>query len=250
MTVRAITVDFWGTLLFDSPSSDDRYKMRRLRDFEMILAGAGVRVSMSALDRAYEASASYLGRIWATHRDVPVDDHVRAIVGGVDRALASRLPADLLAALVNAYARPILAVPPAVDDGALKALRELSDLGYALAIVSNTMRTPGATLRRVLEHYGLLRYFAHAAFSDETRVRKPDPAIFLGALRALGAEPERAIHFGDDPVLDVEGARAAGMRVVQVTTASPSTRAPCGPDLVVPSLIALPDAITRLDPRD
>jgi putative hydrolase of the HAD superfamily len=250
MTVRAITVDFWGTLLFDTPSSDDRYKMRRLRDFETILAGAGVRVSMSALDRAYEASASYLGRIWATHRDVPVDEHVRAIVSGVDRALASRLPADLLAALVNAYVRPILAVPPAVDDGALKALRELSDLGYALAIVSNTMRTPGATLRRVLEHYGLLRYFAHAAFSDETRVRKPDPAIFLGALRALGAEPEHAIHVGDDPVLDVGGARAAGMRVVQVTTAPPSTRPPCGPDLVVPSLIALPSAITRLDPRD
>jgi FMN phosphatase YigB (HAD superfamily) len=110
------------------------------------------------------------------------------------------------------------------------------------------MRTPGATLRRVLEHYGLLRYFAHAAFSDETRVRKPDPAIFHGALRALGASPEDAIHVGDDPVLDVEGARAAGMRVVQVTTTSVRTPGPRRPDAVVPSLIALPDAIARLDP--
>ena len=250
MTVRAITVDFWGTLMFDFPSSDDRYKMRRLRDFETILAGAGVRASMSALDRAYDASAAYLGRIWVTHRDVPVDEHVRAIVGGVDRALPARLPADVLSALVDAYARPILAVPPAVDDGALKAVRALSDLGYRLAIVSNTMRTPGAMLRRVLEHYGLLRYFAHSAFSDETRVRKPDAAIFHGALRALGAEPEHAIHVGDDLVLDVEGARAAGMRVVQVTTASMPTPGPRGPDAVVPSLIALPDAIARLDPRD
>lgn len=248
MTVRAITVDFWGTLLFDPPSSDDRYRMRRMRDFETILAGAGVRVSMSALDRAYEASASYLARIWAAHRDVPVEEHVRAIVGSVDRALASRLPADLLAALVDAYARPILLVPPAVDEGAPKALRALAELGYTLAIVSNTMRTPGATLRRVLEHYGLLRYFAHAAFSDETRVRKPDPAIFHGALRALGASPEDAIHVGDDPVLDVEGARAAGMRVVQVTTTSVRTPGPRRPDAVVPSLIALPDAIARLDP--
>lgn len=248
MTVRAITVDFWGTLVVDPPSSDDRYKMRRLRDFETILAGAGARVSMSALDRAYEASASYLGRIWAGHRDVPVEDHVRAIVGGVDRGLAARLSADLLAALVDAYARAILVVPPAVDEGASKALRALSDLGYTLAIVSNTMRTPGVTLRRVLEHYGLLRYFAHAAFSDETRVRKPDPAIFHGALRALGASPGDAIHVGDDPVLDVEGARAAGMRVVQATTRSLATPGPCRPDAVVPGLIALPDAIARLDP--
>jgi putative hydrolase of the HAD superfamily len=250
MTVRAITIDFWGTLLFDPPSSDDRYKARRIRDFETILAGAGVRTSMAALDRAYEASASHLGRIWATHRDVPVQEHVRAIIGGIDRGLATRLPADLLAPLVDAYVRPILMVPPTVDDGAVKALRTLTDLGYALAIVSNTMRTPGVMLRRVLERYGLLGYFAHEAFSDETGVRKPDPAIFLGALRAMGAEPAHAIHVGDDPVLDVEGAHAAGMRVVQVTAVPADAPPARRPDAVVPSLIALPDAIEHLDPTD
>src|SRR5205823_310413 len=154
MTVRAITIDFWGTLLFDSPASDNRYKTRRMKDFETILAGAGVRVSASALDRAYEASGSYLGRIWARHRDVGVEDHVRAIVGAIDGDLAARLPADLLAALVDAYARPILAV---------------------------------------------------------------------------------------------EGARAAGMRVVQVTSASTSSVGGRRPDAVVPTLAALPDAIARLD---
>ena len=248
MTVRTITIDFWGTLLFDPPSSDNRYKMRRMRDFETILAGAGVRASAAALDRAYEESASHLGRIWAKHRDVPVEDHVRAIVSGIDRGLAARLPGDVLAALVDAYSRPILMVPPAVDDGALKALRTLCDRGYTLAVVSNTMRTPGVTLRRVLERYGLLGCFAHTAFSDETRVRKPDPEIFLGALRALGAEPARAIHVGDDAILDVEGARAAGMRVVQVTSASLKALGARRPDAVVPSLAALPEAIARLDP--
>ena len=247
MTVRAITIDFWGTLLFDSPASDNRYKARRMKDFETILAGAGVRVSASALDRAYEESGSYLGRIWARHRDVPVEDHVRAIVGAIDRDLAARLPADVLAALVDAYARPILAVPPTVDDGASKALRTLCDLGYTLAVVSNTMRTPGATLRRLLAQYGLLPCFAHTVFSDETGVRKPDPAIFLGALRALGADPTVAIHVGDDAILDVEGGRAAGMRVVQVTSASVGSLGGRRPDAVVPTLAALPDAIARLD---
>jgi putative hydrolase of the HAD superfamily len=244
MTVRAITIDFWGTLLFDPPSSDNRYKLRRMKDFETILARAGVRASAASLDRAYEESASHLGRVWATHRDVPVQDHVRAIL---DRTLAARLPADVMTALVDAYARPILMVPPAVDDGALKALRTLCDLGYTLAVVSNTMRTPGATLRRVLEHFGLLGCFSHTVFSDETGVRKPDPAIFLGALRALGAEPAHAIHVGDDAILDVEGARAAGMRVVQVTSAALKASGARRPDAVVSSLAALPDAITRLD---
>jgi putative hydrolase of the HAD superfamily len=248
VTVRAITVDFWGTLLFDPPASDNRYKTRRMKDFETILAGAGVRVTVAALDRAYEESASYLGRVWARNRDVSVQEHVRAIVGGIDRDFALGLPADVLAALVDAYARPILMVPPAVDDGALKALHTLGAAGYKLAVVSNTMRTPGATLRKVLDHYGLLGCFAHAAFSDETGVRKPDPGIFLGALRAMGAEPAASIHVGDDPILDVEGARAAGMRAVQVTGASLKSLGARRPDAVVPSLAALPDAVARLDP--
>ena len=246
MSVRAITVDFWGTLLFDPPSSDNRYKARRLRDFENILAGAGVRASSSALDRAYEASAVYLSRIWAKHRDVPVADHVRAILGGVDSGLPARLPSDVLAALVDAYSRPALLVPPAVDDGALKALSVLREEGYTLAVVSNTMRTPGATLRKLLETFGLLSCFAHTVFSDEVGVRKPDPAIFLGALQAVGGDPSTAIHVGDDGMLDVGGARAAGMRVIQVTSASLKALGGRRPDAVIPSLIGLPDAVARL----
>lgn len=246
MSVRAITIDFWGTLLVDPPSSDNRYKARRLRDFENILAGVGVRVSSSALDRSYEGSAVYLSRIWARHRDVPVTDHVRAILGGVDSSLPDRLSADVLAALVNAYSRPALIVPPAVDDGALKALSALRGEGYTLVVVSNTMRTPGATLRKVLEGFGLLHCFAHIVFSDEVGVRKPDPAIFRGALQAVGGDPATAIHVGDDGVLDVGGARAAGMRVIQVTSASPKALGGRRPDAVIPSLSSLPDAVARL----
>jgi HAD superfamily hydrolase (TIGR01509 family) len=246
VSVRAITVDLWGTLLVDPPSSDNRYKARRLRDFENILTGAGVRVSSAALDRAYEASAVHLSRIWAKHRDVPVADHVRAIVGAVGGALPGRLPPDVVAALVDAYARPVLLVPPAVDGGALKALSALREEGYTLALVSNTMRTPGATLRKLLERFGLLRCFAHTVFSDEIGIRKPDPAIFLGALRAIGGDPATAIHVGDDAVLDVSGARAAGMRAIQVTSAPLKALGSRRPDVAIPSLSALPDAVARL----
>jgi putative hydrolase of the HAD superfamily len=246
VSVRAITVDFWGTILLDPPSSDNRYKARRLRDFENILAGAGVRVSGAALDRAYEASAVHLSRIWAKYRDVPVTDHVRVIIGGVDNRLPARLPADVLTALVDAYARPALIVPPALDEGAAKALSELREAGYTLALVSNTMRTPGATLRKILERFGLLRCFAHTVFSDEIGIRKPDPAIFLGALRAIGGDPGTAIHVGDDGMLDVGGARAAGMRVIQVTNVPLKALGGRRPDAAIPSLSALPDAVARL----
>lgn len=247
MRVQTITVDFWGTLLFDPPSSDDRYKRRRLADFEQILAGEGIRAGRAALEGAYEASGAYLARIWSAHRDVPVRDHVRAVVAAVDPALPAKLPEAVMEALIDAYSRPALLVPPTIDDGALGALTALGGRGYTLAIVSNTMRTPGATLRKLLERHGLLRCFARTTFSDEVGVRKPDPGIFALTLRALGGAPETAVHVGDDTVLDVQGARAAGMRVIQVTSAVRPSPGAGGPDLTIPNLSALPAAIAALD---
>jgi len=35
--VETITIDLWGTLLFDGPASDNRYKKRRMADFSTLL---------------------------------------------------------------------------------------------------------------------------------------------------------------------------------------------------------------------
>jgi len=249
LKIRTITFDFWGTLLHDGPSSDDRYKRTRLTAFENILASAGETVPRNVLDRGYDESGAYLGRIWSTHRDVPVQEHVRALLAAVEPTLPDRLSGSVMAALVEAYARPALLVPPAVDGSARGALEALRERGYTLAVVSNTMRTPGATLRKLLAQYGLLGCFAHTTFSDEVGVRKPDPAIFALTLRAVGGEPETAVHVGDDAILDVQGARAAGMRVIQVTSAVPRAPGRTGPDAVIPRLGRLPDVIAELEAR-
>lgn len=246
MKVEAITIDLWGTLLFDGPASDNRYKRRRMADFQTLLGAAGLSASTTALDRAYEQSGVYLNRVWTTHRDVPAVDHVRAILAAVDSGLPRRVPPALLTALVEAYARPILLLPPAVDDGALAALETLKGAGYRLALVSNIMRSPGATLRQLLGQFRLLGYFEHTTFSDEVGIRKPAPEIFALTLRALGAEAATAVHVGDDPVLDVQGAQAAGMRVIQVA-ASPGRRNSIRPDLVITRLAELPAAIDELE---
>ena len=243
--VETITVDLWGTLLFDGPASDNRYKKRRMVEFQMLLSAAGLSSSAAKLDRAYDESGAYLARIWSTHRDVPVADHVRAILAAVDPELPSRVPPALLAALVDSYAGPILLLPPAVDDGALAALETLKGAGYRLALVSNIMRTPGATLRELLGQFRLLAYFEHTTFPDEVGIRKPAPEIFALTLRAIGGDPATAVHVGDDPVLDVQGAQAAGMRAIQVRSSRRwnSVR----PDRTISRLADLPAAVEQLD---
>lgn len=246
--VRTVLLDFWGTLILDSPASDNRYQRRRVAAFDTLLRDEGFDVSVPELMDAYEASGDYLQEVWSTGRDVPVVEHVTAILRALDETLAREARPALLAALVEAYASPALLVPPAVDDGAHAALAHLRDAGIALAIVSNTMRTPGATLRRVLARFELLDYFDYLVFSDEIGVRKPRPEIFMRALRAVGGEIRSAVHVGDDPVLDVAGARAVGLRVVQVVTER-SGKPPAAerPDRTIMRLEELPAAIATLD---
>jgi len=212
-------------------------------DFAEILETARLRVSRRALEAGYEASGGYLGRRWRDHRDVPVQSHVSAILAGADPDLPRRIGPGVMAELVEAYARPALLVPPAVDPGARAALEALAARGYAMVLVSNTMRTPGVVLRTLLQRYGLLEFFAHTTFSDEVGVRKPAPEIFALSLRAVGGDAATAVHVGDDAVLDVEGARAAGMRAIHLQAAP----GPSAADAVIATLKELPAAVAGLD---
>jgi HAD superfamily hydrolase (TIGR01509 family) len=231
--------------MLDPPSSDDeRYRRPRVDAFDAILRGAGEPVGRAALDRGYHASGRFLAAVWRDMRDVAVAEHVRAILVAADPGLPSRLPGSITAALVEAYGRPVLLVPPAVDPGARAALETLTGRGYTLAVVSNIMRTPGVVLRRLLERHGLLSFFKHATFSDEVGVRKPHARIFVETLRALGTEPAHAVHVGDDAILDVAGPIAAGMRAIKVGT--PARGAPKA-HAVIASLAELPAAVARLE---
>src|SRR5439155_1090603 len=78
LKITTVTLDFWGTLLHDPPSSDNRYKKRRMADFGTVLAAAGLRVAARALERGYEESGAFLSKVWSRNRDVPVTAPVRA----------------------------------------------------------------------------------------------------------------------------------------------------------------------------
>ena len=93
--------------------------------------------------------------------------------------------------------------------------------GLALGVISNTGRTPGRVLRRLLAATGFLPCFDVLAFSDEAVVRKPAAAIFRRVLDQTGVDPAGAVHVGDDPVTRparprrpprLTGARLAPMR--------------------------------------
>ena len=90
------------------------------------------------------------------------------------------------------------------------ALGSLRARGLRLVCVSNWDCSLGA----VLDRCGLAELLDGAVSSAEAGARKPDPAIFGPALELAGCSPEEALHVGDSPEEDVEGARAAGIPVL------------------------------------
>jgi putative hydrolase of the HAD superfamily len=248
--IKAVTIDLWGTLLLDSPSADERYRRERLVRIAETLAERGIDVPIAALARGYEESRRQLVRVWREMRDVPVERHTSLLLQSVDAALPGRLDAAGLAAIAWAYASPALDAPPPVDPGAAAALEALADRGIAVCLVSNTLRTPGTVLRRILGNAGLLDAFAGMVFSDECSFRKPNPAIFHCALRQLGVAARDAVHVGDDARLDVEGAHLVNMRAIQV---GPGQLIDGGqslsnaPDAFIEDLSGLPAALDWLE---
>lgn len=63
---------------------------------------------------------------------------------------------------------------------------------------------------------GLGDYFIAHVGAREAGVAKPHPGIYQAALAAAGVAPQAALHIGDDPLLDVVGARRAGLAAVWV----------------------------------
>lgn len=83
--------------------------------------------------------------------------------------------------------------------------------------------------------------------SASERARKPEPAMFERAIAHTGADPSSVVHVGDNPVDDIQGANAVGMRTVWVnlTNADRGTL-PVQPDAEVTRLDELPRAIDAL----
>lgn len=95
----------------------------------------------------------------------------------------------------------------------VRALIDRLGARMPIAILTNgSLRTQRAKLRTAgLDH---LTTFV----SEEIGVDKPDPAAFAHVLKTLKiGNPAEALFVGDDPVRDMQGARAAGLQTCWVS---------------------------------
>ncbi|MGC9107739.1 MAG: HAD family hydrolase [Infirmifilum sp.] len=101
-----------------------------------------------------------------------------------------------------------------LDPEALHVIDALSSKGIKIGIISNVGSYE--ILSRRLREAGVMKYIDVIVASQAFAFKKPSPQIFFWASYLIGAEPSKCVHVGDDPIADIEGAKSAGFRTIQV----------------------------------
>ncbi|MCH2106554.1 MAG: HAD-IA family hydrolase [Planctomycetes bacterium] len=96
--------------------------------------------------------------------------------------------------------------------GAFELQGVLARSGVRMAVISNWSED----LHALLSGLGLSERLEFTLTSAEERCEKPAPEIFHRALERAGVSPENALHIGDSPREDYDGARAVGMDALLV----------------------------------
>jgi putative hydrolase of the HAD superfamily len=218
--LKAVAFDLWETLITDLPEIASRQQDARISGLAGVLSDAGVRTSLDEVTRAHRDVWHHCwGRYWSRDEDVSARGQVMHFLEhlGVEPAF----PPDVLDALEEAYGGAAVLHPPVLVAGAGEVVSDLRAMGLSVGVVSNTGRTPGRHLRRILDRLGLSARIDGMVFSNEIGHCKPRPAIFENLRHQLGCRFDEMVFVGDNPFADVWGAQQCGMTAVHF---SPETR--------------------------
>jgi putative hydrolase of the HAD superfamily len=211
--IRAVTFDFWQTLMGEQPG---QLSGLRRAAWARILAEAGHDVPEDVLRGAFDDAWLAYEASWIAGRQYLATQAADDLMGRL--AIGPQLSGQTRRALTEAFVETGRDASLSPAPGIEHALRDLRSAGIRIGIVCDVGMTGSPILLWHLERHGLLASFDHWSFSDVVGVYKPAPEIFEHALTGLGRiEPARAAHVGDRLRTDVAGARAMGMVSVRYT---------------------------------
>ena len=246
--VKAVTFDFWDTIVVDDSDEPKRAKrgLRSKPDERRHLLWQALNnhqaISPEHVNAAFDTADAAFNKAWKGHSITwkVADRLLRALM-----ELNRTLPDDDLEKLAGDLGRMEVDIPPDPIEGICGALKDLSRR-YKLCIVSDALVTPADGLRRVLDGYGLGQYFQGFAFSDEVGHSKPHADMFKSAARQLGVEVAEMVHVGDRDHNDIKGPQALGMKAVLFTATRDADRETTSADAICERHADLPGIIDKL----
>ena len=219
--IKAITFDLWDTVFIDDSDEPKRRaagrppKALERRQLVKKFVDKHNQISMELVTVVYDTIDAAFKKVWyEQHNTWRVQERLELILKGLGR----NLPPEDMKELVKLHEEMELEFRPDLVTGVHEAVETLSKK-YKLAVISDTIFSPGRTLRRILQDEGLLDCFDFFVFSDEFGFSKPEPALFQAVCDGLGISYNELIHVGDREHNDILGPQKLGVRSILCTAA-------------------------------
>ncbi|MBW1813818.1 MAG: HAD family hydrolase [Deltaproteobacteria bacterium] len=247
--IKAITFDLWDTVIIDDSDEPKRKTMGipskpvERRDHVYNALKKKKPIPRMKVDTAYNAVDTAFRHVWYNnHVTWSVKERLQILLDGLDRKLSSK---DLLK-LVHHHEEMELEIKPDLAPGISDVLG-LLHRKYRLGVISDTIFSPGHTLRSLLEHYKIKKYFDTFTFSDEIGRAKPDPAVFKAAANSLSVKIHEIVHIGDREEKDIDGPHAVGAKAILTTVVKDRGSSNTKADAVCTDYTDLPNIIDQLN---
>jgi putative hydrolase of the HAD superfamily len=212
--LKVIAFDLWETLITDTPEVARAQERMRLARMESILLDHDHVAEADRIENAYRTVWKRCHELyWSADNDIPCRRQIEVFLEelGID---GSALEPVTLDELEHAYATAAVTILPAVVTGAQEVLSIVKKRGFRTGLISNTGRTPGYALRKILGELDLAPSIDAMVFSDEHGFCKPRPSIFEQLRTLLDVDYNEMLFVGDNLYVDILGAKRCGMRAV------------------------------------
>jgi HAD superfamily hydrolase (TIGR01509 family) len=195
MAIKGIFFDA-ADVLYVRPVSTGTYLTR-------LLEGKGLPTELSAEDQSRQKVLRSLAKRGLISHNWYWDQVLE--IHGITDAEERRI----LTVKIDEVSNCVVPVP-----GAREALAELKQRGFAVGVVTDTMH-PIEHKMRWLEQVGVAEFVDLVACSTVLGAHKPDPVMYLNAVKQAGLTPGESAFVGHRAD-EIEGARQAGLATVGV----------------------------------
>lgn len=143
----------------------------------------------------------------------------REVIESLAKARGLRLSEEQLDTMNKVKQQTFAAFGPLpLYPGVPELLARIREAGLKVAAVSGTTRA------NIDNHFGaLVKRFDVIVSADDVKLTKPDPEPYLAALAKLSLKPAEALVV-ENATLGIKSAKAAGLRVVAVTSTLPADK--------------------------
>ncbi len=217
--IKAITFDLWDTVFVDDSDENTRASkgmnskpverrkiIRNYLEKSIAISQESVNIAYNTADAAFRHAWYQQGVTWT------VRERLEIILKGLESTVSE----NDLKEMIRLHEEMELEVMPELAPGIADTIAELEQ-SYTLAVISDTIFSPGRVLRKILEKYDLLKYFSAFVFSDEIGCAKPDSRVFESVSNQLNLPVNSFLHIGDREEKDVAGPHAVGAKSILTT---------------------------------